>query len=63
MDCENLILLVQERKHLWDQRESKYHMRNVQKKKLWNEVSVEMNEPGKFLFIIIIFIVNFLHLA
>jgi hypothetical protein len=55
MDVEKLILLVQERKYLWDQQESNYHMRNVQKK-LWSEVSREMNEPGKFNFIITLFL-------
>jgi hypothetical protein len=48
MNVEKLVLLVQERRYLWDQRESNYHMRNVQHM-LWSEVSAEMNEPGKYL--------------
>lgn len=46
MDFEKLILLVQERKHLWDQMESNYHMQNFTK--IVEEVSLEPNEPGKF---------------
>ncbi|CAH1396346.1 unnamed protein product [Nezara viridula] len=44
MDSEKLITLVQERKSLWDQKETNYHVRSVQKA-LWQQVSKEINEP------------------
>ena len=42
MELENLIVLVQERPPLWNQKLPQYHLRNVQVK-LWDEVAAEMN--------------------
>lgn len=44
VDGKKLILLVKNRRFLWDQRENNYHMRDVQKK-LWKEVSIKMKSP------------------
>lgn len=46
MDIEKLILSVESKKPLWDQKCKEYHNRLVVKK-LWEEVATEMGEAGK----------------
>ena len=55
-DCENLILLAQKRLDLRDHKQPNYPIRNVQKK-LWDEVSKDMNESGTLYLLFFLFIV------
>jgi hypothetical protein len=48
MDVEKFISLIYERKCLWDQSDSDYHLRDWQRNS-WKEVDVEMNIPGEYL--------------
>ena len=46
MDVEKFIDEVYCNKCLWDQSDSSYHLRDVQRK-AWRDISVSMNIPGK----------------
>jgi hypothetical protein len=47
-ECREVNIPGSRMKILMGQRESNYHMRNVQHK-LWSDVSADMNEPDKYL--------------
>lgn len=47
MDVEKLIMCVHTRNALWNQKSKDYHNRNIIKR-LWEEVSQEMNDTGKY---------------
>lgn len=47
MDVEKLIVCVQSKNPLWNQKCKDYHNRNMIKR-LWEEVGEEMNNTGKY---------------
>lgn len=48
MDCERLVLLIQEIKYQWEQREPNYHRRNLYRL-LWKEVSAQMKLKNRII--------------
>lgn len=46
-DSEKLILAIQERECLWNQKNEHYHSRNVQQR-TWNEVAEELKIKGTY---------------
>lgn len=46
MDVDKLINLIHEHKCLWDQSDSSYHLRDLQRK-AWREISEEMETSGR----------------
>jgi len=47
MDNEKCINLIYQHMCLWDQSDSRYHLRDLHRK-AWREISEEMEIPGKY---------------
>lgn len=60
MDQEILIIAVQKRPCIYDKSDPKYHNREYLRKS-WDEISFEVNETSKFIFLILVFKLIYLY--